>query len=138
MKKKVSQWQYIYKMLGHIFVALGLFLGVLGFFLLIQQKLIGVVLFLGGAICLIFASLCYYVFSEPISLKEHLIQVNDERNRLINQRTAAYCFYIFFIVFLLAPLLFPNLTLKEVVSYKVPIIFCYIYLLIRSWLLNRM
>ncbi|HGK8087040.1 TPA: hypothetical protein ACJ7CI_000945 [Streptococcus pyogenes] len=79
-----------------------------------------------------------YVFIEPNDLKDYLITIYDERNRAIRKQTQVYCFYLMIVLFGALFFFFPCLTIRDLVSYKLPLIFAYLYLIIRSLVAKKM
>lgn len=93
IEKKYQRWEKMYKRLGHSLLTIGVLVGAYGILLIMQgNHQTGFLLFILGPILLIASCLCYYVFTEPTSLREYLINSYDERNRAIRQKTQAYCF----------------------------------------------
>ncbi|HEK9981389.1 TPA: hypothetical protein TUU08_000338 [Streptococcus equi subsp. zooepidemicus] len=137
--KKYQRWEKMYKRLGHSLLTIGVLVGSYGIFLIMQgNHQTGFLLFILGPILLIASCLCYYVFTEPTSLREYLINSYDERNRAIRQKTQAYCFCLFAVLFVVLAIFFPNMTIKELFGYNLPLIVFNLYVMIRAWVSKHM
>ncbi|MDV5973688.1 UNVERIFIED_CONTAM: hypothetical protein KB579_03955 [Streptococcus canis] len=78
------------------------------------------------------------MFTEPTDLKNYLVALHDERNRAIRKQTQVYCFYLLITLFVVLFFFFPHLTIRDLVSYQLPLILAYLYLIIRSLVAKKM
>ncbi|MDV6000302.1 UNVERIFIED_CONTAM: hypothetical protein KB570_06250 [Streptococcus canis] len=78
------------------------------------------------------------MFTEPTDLKNYLVALHDERNCAIRKQTQVYCFYLLITLFVVLFFFFPHLTIRDLVSYKLPLILTYLYFFLRHWVSKKM
>lgn len=139
LKQKCQYWEKVYTRSGHVLVALGFLSATWGLWLMTRGNMRqGTLFFFFAPLFLIASTFFFYVFTEPTDLKNYLVALYDERNRTIRKQTQVYCFYVIINLFIALYFFFPQLTIRDLVSYKLPLILAYLYLFLRHWVSKKM